>query len=91
MKALEPVFLNGLIIDAGNEFSCSPEFSRKLIEAKTAELAQPERAPEKNFESMTKEELLNYAEELAIDGINSSNKKSEIIEAILKAAESDGV
>lgn len=103
MKALKPVLLNGRIIEAGSLFSCSPEFSKKLIDGNSAELAfidQPKGTVEKDkqedpgevflkksLEAKTKDELLKYVSEKGIDGVNSSNTKAEIIEAIMKAAD----
>lgn len=96
MKALEPVFIDGRIVEAGSKFSCSSDFSKRLIEGKSAELVElqkvnePDVDPErKKLESLTKDDLLKIIEKKGIEGIDESNKKAEIIDAILKADESD--
>lgn len=40
LKALKPVFVDGRIVEAGNKFSCSSDFSIKLIEGGSAELVK---------------------------------------------------
>lgn len=91
MKAKKPVFLNGRIIEVGNKFSCSIDFSKKLIESNTAELVEEKQVipneDRKRLESMTKEELLKLVEEKAISDISEKNKKDEIIDSLMKVIE----
>lgn len=87
LEAIEPVFLNGIIVEPGSKFSCSFDFSKKLIANNSAKLLEVENTVTKKLlESKTKEDLLIYAKEQGIEGISDSDKKAEIIEAILKAA-----
>lgn len=90
LKASNPIFVNGQIIEKGNIFSCSPDFAKKLIENDSASLIEKNNDEVKRLdqlEKMTKNELIELAKEKGIDGINDSNKKTEIIEAILKVTE----
>jgi len=92
MEALKPVFINGRIVETGSKFSCSPDYSRKLIENKTARLLIQEKIHDvsderKKLESMTKDELLGLAADKGIEGLSEKNKKDEIINAILSKAE----
>lgn len=94
MKALEHVFLEGRIIEKGSIFSCSPEFSKKLVEGKTAkpvkvkeQVEKSETITKESLESMTKEKLLDFANNHGIEGVSDIDKKADIIEAILKAAD----
>lgn len=93
LTALKPIFVNGQIVEAESIFSCHPDFAKKLIEsdsAKMADLAEKSaddsvKTVTKSFlESKSKAELIVYAKEQKVDGIRESNKKAEIIEAILK-------
>ncbi|MCT8975500.1 Rho termination factor N-terminal domain-containing protein [Clostridium sp. CX1] len=86
LKALNPVFLSGRIIQEGDKFSCPPDFAKKLIENQCAvSLTAQDNGQHRELESMTKAELLKLVEERDIEGIDDSNKKAEIIDAILKA------
>lgn len=42
LKAIEPIFLNGRIVEAGEAFSCNAAFAKKLVESKTAEIPETE-------------------------------------------------
>lgn len=42
LNALKPVFIDGRIVEVGNKFSCSIDYSEKLIEGGSAELVEKE-------------------------------------------------
>ncbi|MEH7122106.1 Rho termination factor N-terminal domain-containing protein [Bacillus sp. JJ1773] len=93
LKAIEPIFLNGRIVEPEETFSCHTDFAKKLSESGSAELIETENeisvetsktVTKKFLDSKTKDELLDYARSEGIEGISDSNKKGEIIDAILK-------
>lgn len=113
LKALTPVFNNGVIIEEGQRFSCPSDLAKKLIENMAAieEDIENNTAAEEDLENKdkteevlknntvsegkeaelnradlqgkNKDELLKLAETKGIKNISNSNKKEEIIEALL--------
>lgn len=84
LVALTPVFLNGVIFEEGERFSCNEKFAKKLIENESAKLiVESQEQPNVDLKGLTKEELLLIVETNNIKDITSQNKKEEIIKAIL--------
>lgn len=87
LEALKPVFNNGMIVEVGDKFSCSPDYADKLIKSESATVIKETDSERKSLEAKKKEELLKLAEEEGIDSVSEKNKKEEIIDALLEVAD----
>lgn len=44
MEAINPVFIDGRVVEPGSMFSCSLDFSKKLLDGKSAKLVESKTA-----------------------------------------------
>ncbi|OLN21407.1 hypothetical protein BTO30_14905 [Domibacillus antri] len=91
LKAIQPVFINGVVIDPGEKFSCDETLAEKFIESKAAKsIVEKDKADSQKNEllSLTKEELLKIVEEKGIEGVSQNTKKEDIVDTILHFGES---
>lgn len=86
IKLKSPLNYRGTLIEAGTAIGFLPvAMQEKLIKNGAAERVVPEEAPEKQekpIEKMTKDELLELAVSLQIEGVTDKMTKAEILEAI---------
>lgn len=88
MEALVPILIDGRIIDTGDNFVCSVEYSESLIESSSAKTTEATEAAEPaepaESKKLTKADLIKIAEENGLDLVGDE-KKSEIENALLEA------
>ncbi len=83
IKLLTPLNHRGGIVEAGKEIGfLTPEQEKAFVDSKAAEYVTQENKKEKDINDMKKNELLEYAASLEVEGINDTMTKVELMAAI---------
>ncbi|KYD02642.1 hypothetical protein B4102_0236 [Heyndrickxia sporothermodurans] len=100
LKALQPVFVDGIIVEVGDKFSCPNDFAKKLIKSKAASIykeTEKQNDNPKDFHDLlnkafNKEPLIEAAETVGVELTEEQKKlKDSVIEQIISQNKSDEV
>ena len=86
LKIAKTTAYNGRVLVPGEELTVNAQKADKLVERKLAEIVgeEPEQGADDELDSMTVDELKEYAQEAGID-LKGVTRKTDMIAAIRKA------
>ena len=86
LKIARTTVYNGRVLVPGEELTVNAQKADKLVERKLAEIVgeEPEQGADDELDSMTVDELKEYAQEAGID-LKGVTRKADMIAAIRKA------